>query len=123
MRYSWIKRRQVELTRCWYPSWPKRWAEICASVSPGLRVTRERMSSAIVMATVYTRAVAEQSFIPDLRRQRQLVEFGAGFTPSRIVLFEDSDKAIVVSGLNKMDHLVNDHVLKKVLGFLHQLCV
>ena len=61
-----------------------------------------------------------RSFLPRLRSQRQLVEFGAGFAPSRVVFLKYGDEAIAVRGLNEVDHFVNDHVFEKVLRLLHE---
>jgi hypothetical protein len=60
----------------------------------------------------------KQSLVPHFGCQGQLVEFGAGFAPSRIVFLKDGDEAIAVRGLDQVSHLVHDYVFEKVFGFL-----
>ena len=39
------------------------------------------------------------------------------------MFLQDGDEAIAVRGLNEVGHFMDDHILKKIFGFFHQLGV
>ena len=61
---------------------------------------------------------SSRSLVPKLGCQWQLIEFGAGFAPRRVVFLEDGDEALTVGGLDEMGHLVDDYILKEVFGLI-----
>jgi hypothetical protein len=58
---------------------------------------------------------------PHLVRERQGVEFGAGFSPRGEMLAEEFNKSFAVRRFDEMKHFVDDDVLKQIAGLLHQL--